>query len=508
MNDKLRILADGYLEDSLDAVQIQQLESILQSDPVAKRNFVEYTILHGHLGVIAEEFCSVPTPNSVGLIVTKRSASSAWMRSFGLAIAASALVFVLRWPPQPSDRDIADVGYDLQQYPIRTVGYAFPESRSGAVVPIAAGSSGSANFTSQLSSARGVNVSVAYGSRFSFASDQLGLLFAGSAFVSANDANSIYAVEMGDRRLLSYGAQFELTKVDADRAKLDVRMGHVEIQTRLSGPRLRWSFDDASEDDLPISLNGKSSRIDGVVGKGAIEFADIRGTFAEIIGGTEPTVGSGLFAFNGGMTIETIISSRWDAMPGNQDVIFRKEDGPNRILLSFQNDENDYEIPVVESGPVLSFGIYLEGLGYSELDMPLDGKNGRPTVDKIADGKPHLIAATYDSFTGMKAITVDGRICFSHRFPVGHCIQSGGPRPAKIGGWRRTESFSGVIDELAIYDYALSLEEITHHYQLTQQGSSWLPKRSNIGRGWETIETVREGAHVLLGSEGKGRGIN
>lgn len=168
----------------------------------------------------------------------------------------------------------------------------------------------------------------------------------------------------------------------------------------------------------------------------------------------------------------------------------------NRILLSFQHNvktENVFALPTVSQGQVLSFGIFLRELGYSELDMPLDGKDGRPTVAQIADGEPHTIAACYDSFSARKRIAIDGQIRFTHQFPTGHCSQSGGPKTAMIGGWRKRESFGGVIDELAIYEYALSDEEIAHHHTLARQGLHWLSNPPHERSNWKTVQTVSQG---------------
>ncbi len=519
MNEELRKLSDGFLDGYLETDQFRRLEELLQSDLKSKREFVEHIVLHGELGLIAEELCCVDSRFGESSSInrtspqvsagTDHSTSRTWWQIGGLAIAVSLLAAALTYNlSEREPRSSGEVRYELEQFPIRTIGYTFPQGRSGLAIPVRAGTIGLSVFATRMTEAGGVEVNVSEGSQFGFASDTLGLLFAGSVRVSANDPNSRYAVEIGDHRILSQGSQFELMRSDSDRALITVKRGRVEIQSRVPHPRLRWSFDDAHSDDLPILLRGSSSRVEGLIGIGALQLADERGTYAEIIGGSEPTVGSGMFALSGGITIEAVIISNWNAEEQNNDVIFRKEDGPNRILLSFQNNQTDYEIPVVEPGPVLSFGIYLEGLGYSELDMPLDGRNGRPAVDEITDGKPHHIAATYDSFTGMKAIAVDGRICFSHQFPIGHCMRSGGPKPAMIGGWRKRESFSGVIDELAIYDFALSPEQISKHHQLAQQRSSWFSESSSPKNYWETVETIEEGASVWLGSHDNSPRIN
>ena len=87
-----------------------------------------------------------------------------------------------------------------------------------------------------------------------------------------------------------------------------------------------------------------------------------------------------------GITVFARFRPTWSGGSGDYDEIFRKEDGGNRILLSFQNDANNgAATPPVSAGPVLSFGLNVNG-AYSELDMPLDGVAGRPTLAQLADG--------------------------------------------------------------------------------------------------------------------------
>lgn len=162
------------------------------------------------------------------------------------------------------------------------------------------------------------------------------------------------------------------------------------------------------------------------------------------------------------------------------DEIFRKEDGNHRMLLSFQNDggSNNFAVPEVSPGPCLSFGLHLEQRGYSELDMPLDGNEGRPSLPEMTDGRPHHIVATYDSLTGQKAIYIDGCLRFSHDFPVGTAILNGGPAPAEIGNFSNLEPFTGTIDEVAFYDFALSPDEISVHHDRAMRGERYFEPQS------------------------------
>ena len=153
-------------------------------------------------------------------------------------------------------------------------------------------------------------------------------------------------------------------------------------------------------------------------------------------------------------------------------------------------------------GPCLSFGLHLAGRDYKELDMPLDGREGRPTVADLTDGMPHHVVATFDSFTGRKAIVIDGTLRFEHAYPEGTLIVSGGPEPAFIGSHSGYENFNGVIDELALYDFALTADEIAEHHERTRRGDTYFgprPARPNAAR-WQAITRITEGQTRIFNS--------
>jgi hypothetical protein len=516
MNHDLHDLAEEYLNGTLCDAGMSRLESLLQGDPKSKRDFVSHLVLHGQLSLVAEELLGTERLD-VRLELTSRGDASRVARTRRIqrtvwqaivATAAACSLFAVIWfsSGNVDSGNAKESAYDLSPIPIRTVGYVAGDRNH--MLQVMAGSNASIARSTEMRTANGTTVNVVSESRFAFASETSGLLFRGDVLVNSHGSNPEYAVEMQNVRVVGRGARFRVQRKGDDFARIETLEGQVEIQTRVPVPRLYWSLDNTNHRDrqesgrLDLLLGDQVSRVPGLIGPGALHFEERSGAYATVVGGTEAKVGGGLFAMSGGMSIEAVISSTWDGADDNQDVIFRKEDGPNRILLSFQNNrktENSFAFPQVPRGPVLSFGIFLRELGYSELDMPLDGKDGRPTVAQIADGKPHIIAATYDSFSGTKAIAIDGKVRFSHQFPIGHCIQSGGPMPAMIGGWRKRETFDGVIDELAIYDYALSGEEITRHHELARKGQHWFFDPLNEHPNWTTIQTIAAGnLHELL----------
>jgi hypothetical protein len=178
------------------------------------------------------------------------------------------------------------------------------------------------------------------------------------------------------------------------------------------------------------------------------------------------------FSVTEGITIEALVVSEWSGEAGDYDEIFRKEDGGNRILFSYQNDAfGGGANPPVDPGPVLSFGLNVNG--YGELDMPLDGLEGRPTVDDLNDGQIHHMVASYDSASGEKAIYIDGEKLWSVDLGADSLIVSGGAANAFIGSVNGGENFTGVIDEVAVWGRALSAEEIGTHYANVLSGNNY-----------------------------------
>ncbi|MEX2185546.1 MAG: LamG domain-containing protein [Pirellulales bacterium] len=221
------------------------------------------------------------------------------------------------------------------------------------------------------------------------------------------------------------------------------------------------------------------ARTNGLVGRGAIEFGDRHGQMVNVGGG------DGSFTFTRGVTIEALVVSRWDGVSNpdadglNYDEIFRKDYGDKLILFALQNDgnKNGFAHPPGKQGHVLSFGIHVAGR-YEELDMPLDGEDGRPSLAELTDGAAHHLVATYDAASGEKAIYVDGRRRFSYRYPAGSPLATGGPRAAAIGNaaalpW---EPFHGTMDEVAVYNAALSADEIAAHWSRVRQGKAYFEK--------------------------------
>ncbi len=239
-----------------------------------------------------------------------------------------------------------------------------------------------------------------------------------------------------------------------------------------------WSFDEQGgpafdKQGQNHGLLGSVRRSAGLLGKGSVAFDDRRGQQVTIDASPD-------FEFADGLTLEALFVSHWNGEWLNYDEILRTENGDRRILLALQHDSlgtHDHDLAGDESGfapqPVLSFGCNIGGR-YTELDVPLDGREGRPTLADVTDGQVHHVVATYDAASGLKALYLDGTLRFSRQFAPGTPIVSGGTSPLTIGnmygGW---ETFNGLIDEVAIYRRALSADEIATHWQNVQRKKSY-----------------------------------
>jgi hypothetical protein len=232
-----------------------------------------------------------------------------------------------------------------------------------------------------------------------------------------------------------------------------------------------WQFNETSGNVAADSvganngtISGDATRISGAVGQGnALNFTNGSGSV---------NYGNLLSAVSG-ITIEVLIRPSWNAVPGNYDEIFRKEDGNSRILLSLQNDGNGngfaFPTPGGAQGPVLSFGLNIGGV-YQELDTPLDGLNGRPSLSTLTNGDWYHVVATYDSATGVKRLAINGNFVFAANYAPGSLIASGGSAPALTS----VDPYTGGVDELAFYGRALSASEVASHYANVQAGRSLL----------------------------------
>lgn len=113
--------------------------------------------------------------------------------------------------------------------------------------------------------------------------------------------------------------------------------------------------------------------------------------------------------------------------------IYRKEDGNDRHLLSFQ-----------ESGTILAFGLQTDEHPYQELDAAIDRRD--------FEGKWVHVAATYDG--SFQRLFINGTVIAE--LALTGTLSPQGSQPAYIGSWQGgSEFFRGRIDDVTLWDRAL-----------------------------------------------------
>jgi len=534
---RLLDLADLQIDGTASAAETAELEAMLTNDSNMQRTYLRYTLVHGQVGMTIPAMPNVqntfpPAASVAAVPTTTLTASRSPSRPAAIAItvAASVLVIVgLRWVrgPLESPQPMVAITPELEAH---TVAYSYDHRKQllGTVGTIGQSRDATGPVTltvhrgaTQFRTTSGANLRVHGPAIFGINSAASGVLYKGSVHAKSNDPNSSFSITTANLRILDTGTEFEVDVIDDQQIAVRVLDGHVDVQSRIRLPLFYWDFESQEQDfesqepaqaedsiaqETRLTFGSKATPTAGIVGDGAVHFDNSENAYVRINEGLGGSVGTGAMACSSGITIEAMFISQWNGKLKDYDEIFRKEDGDYRFLLSFQNDDNvgDYALPSVANGPCLSFGLHLEKLGYSELDLPLDGVDGRPSVAELTDGKPHHVVATYDSFSGKKRIFVDGRLRFEHQFPVGILAISGGPATASLGNndWTNSEAFHGTLDEVALYDFALTTDEISTHYQRVVDGKSYFPFDSNrpsIER-WQSITPVTAGTRRVLDS--------
>lgn len=244
-------------------------------------------------------------------------------------------------------------------------------------------------------------------------------------------------------------------------------------------PNHFWSFDGNGDRivDSAGSAHGVPSdnvtKVSGLVGQG-VSFNYLENGTIDVGSGGGTVPGTGSFAVVDGITIEALIQPNSQLEVPQESSIFYQQhlDGSDQIALGIQQHA---------TSPSINFGLFLLGQGYHELSMPLDGEKGRPSLADLNNGSFYHLAATYNVKTGLKAIYVNGKQLAAYEYPPGSKVVSGGAASTVIG-----KAFSGVIDEVAFYDFALPQYTLQMHFENALQGRNFfgfaasakpLPKR-------------------------------
>jgi hypothetical protein len=207
-----------------------------------------------------------------------------------------------------------------------------------------------------------------------------------------------------------------------------------------------WTFDGKSDSVCEdISGNKNNASMPDKI----IRIPGVSGTAISLAGNHNLSI-AGKADFS---ALKEITISAW-ILPtdlSNYREIFRKEDGNNRVLFSFQN-----------SGNVLALGLNADG--YMECDAVVNPSS-------VLNGKWHHCSATFDGKT--MRVYLDGKEIGT--LASAGSIKAGGSAAGCIGSLNGKESFQGAIDDLRIYSRALSAKEIAG---LATQNIKELPAKS------------------------------
>lgn len=518
-HEEILELAERQFDATATPAEIARLEQLLASDPSAQSQYLRYALLHGQLSLTPPALHSrLQSPAESSARLAEVAPPPRPKRRLGvgvsLAIAASLLfaigigLYQFAFPFINDDAqrtaEVARSGYDNRQPPLGMVGKLGRDELGPTTLSVDQGEA-------EFASTGGASVRMTGPAMLGVNSPRGGVLYNGAVHAKPESPESRFSVTAANLRVVDSGTEYQVAMLDDRHVRVEVLNGQVDVQSRVRLPLYYWHFDDqAGPSDLhvpaispPLTFGKNARRVPGIIGSGAVRFDNTPGAYVQIDEGTGDEVGAGGMACSSGITLEATFISEWSGKPFDYDEIFRKEDGVYRILLSFQNDGDvgDYDTPEVTPGPCLSFGLHIENQGYSELDMPLDGRDGRPTVAELTDGRPHHVVATYDSFSGRKSLYMDGRLRFEHQFPVGGLILCGGEAPAVIGNmWRMQEPLAGVIDEVALYDFPLTAEEIAQHFANVAAGVRYFGEESGpMGpERWKSVTLVTAGTQRVF----------
>jgi hypothetical protein len=492
--ESLLSLAGDHLLGTASHRDVARLEAMLASSAAARERYLALALVHAQLAASPATLAAPGAPSTAATATRSAAPSRPAIRDpavtlhrrhpIATAIVAVASVAVLlllgleRLLPRATP---GDAYYPLRHLPLSTVAVLETPADVAASHPLGPSTLRPHDAT-RLRAIGGADVQLERDSVFGIVTADGGTLYEGSVQARVTAPAASFSVTSANLRIVDRGTAFRVDHIDGDAVAVTVLEGAVEVQSRVRLPVAWWPFDSAPAATgtirdvvrgLPGTLGAGVQPCAGLVGRGGLRFDGESAAHVEIAGGTGDAVGTGALAAADGITIEAVIAPEWTGRELDYDEIYRKDDGDYRVLLSFQNDglrNEAFTDPPVAAGPCLSFGLHLAGIGYRELDMPLDGRDGRPTLAALIDGRPHHVVAAYDSFTGAKAIFVDGVRRFGRAYPAGSLVLAGGPARPWIGSHRGRENFRGVIDDVAIYDFALTPDEVAEHWRRARTG--------------------------------------
>ncbi|MFA5389331.1 MAG: LamG-like jellyroll fold domain-containing protein, partial [Candidatus Omnitrophota bacterium] len=226
-----------------------------------------------------------------------------------------------------------------------------------------------------------------------------------------------------------------------------------------------WSFDDTNALGRDYSAYGNNGTVTGAVSatgmsSNALSF-DGSGDYVTI--SNSPTLNP-----TSAITLEAWIKPV-NITTNTYYEIMRQDSGDNRKLFAFQNN-----------GAYLTVGLNTGG-SYWETDTPI-------TASQFTDGAWHHVAFTYDSSTGKARVYKDG-VVLEEEDHSG--VIAAETVSLIIGSSAGTgEFFNGLMDEIRVYNRALTNAEINSHYSsgLNYVQLSARPGDTNLVGYWNMDE--------------------
>ncbi|MCA9007205.1 MAG: FecR domain-containing protein, partial [Planctomycetaceae bacterium] len=412
IREQILELADAQCSGTISEVEMETLEGLLTAHPQYRREYLNYVFVHiGLAGTTQSRLLQAPElAEAAASVQPAESISAETERGYLvmlIPIVCSAIclgavgIFLLMgdfnglWEPEMVHQKRSQYYFDESAAPPEDVAMVnqMAQARWELLGDTPALTDhfqpGTVKVTSgqvEFAFSGGADIHVASPSLFGFERKDRGTLFSGSVSTQRSDRREPFRLETPGIELIDRGTEYEVSVNEASETFVHVLDGQVEVKARGRLPRFFWNFDQSSTEPVTDQIGNRLIRagknvkqVPGLVGTGAMQFNNRPDASLLLGNGGGREVGTGDYSVSTGITIETLVVSDWKTpnapqtkAPFDYDEIFRKEDGSYRILLSFQNDDKAgiTQIPQAGNGPCLSFGLYLSGLGYSELDMP------------------------------------------------------------------------------------------------------------------------------------------
>ncbi|NCA11017.1 hypothetical protein EBR56_04285, partial [bacterium] len=222
--DTLLDLAADYVHGTITAADGARLEALLAASAAARREFVDYCLLHGQIALSTA--AAAPGGSRPRRLWPRPSAGRVAAMCGGLTLVAASLMLLVtadREPPPPTP----PLGsYDTRQLPLVTV--ASLEVEGGASRPLNPTTLRPDRPTA-LRSASGADVNVAQSAVFGVTSRDSGALYDGSVQARLAEPDANFSVTAANLRIVDKGTSFRVDRIDDEHVEVTVLDGEVEV---------------------------------------------------------------------------------------------------------------------------------------------------------------------------------------------------------------------------------------------------------------------------------------